>query len=71
MKTLEFMAANMLSANPKKTEFLMIRPGRKQGNRRIKIGGAAVQEMKHARLLGLTEDKQQSHLEGTCNGYVH
>ena len=53
VRTLDFMAANMVSANPKKTEFLMVRPGKKKGSRTIAIGEATVHETQHAKLLGL------------------
>ena len=62
---LEFMAANMLSVNPKKTEFLMVRPEQKLGNKSITIGNIAVQEVQHARLLGLKISKKLSGKEHT------
>ena len=63
------MAANMLSANPKKTEFLMVRPGRKQGSRSINIGGATVHETQQAKLLGLKISNDlcwKAHVKDVC-----
>lgn len=58
-RILEFMASNGLVANPTKTEFLLINSKEKERVRTITVGEAQVQQVRSAKLLGITMDDTQ------------
>ena len=57
--TLEFMASNGLVANPSKTEFMILNNKNNGVPRKIRVGNSEVEEVKSAKLLGMTMDNDQ------------
>jgi len=65
---LEFMASNVLVANPAKTVFMM-RNNKKtenEGNRKITVGDHQIQESKSTKLLGVIIDNDQKWKSHFC-----
>ena len=53
------MASNGLVANPSKTEFMIINNKSSDTPRKIRVGNSEVEEVRSAKLLGMTMDSDQ------------
>ena len=56
---LQFMASNGLVANPSKTEYMLLNSRNKEETNSIKVGTSEVQQVRSAKLLGITMDEDQ------------